>query len=153
MKRTNGKHTSTNGLTPAQEQAVYLLASGKSITDVAKEIKVDRGTLYNWFDLPTFQAFYNGLRQEIKALVNDSLFSMHIEALETMRNCLKSENESLAFKAAVQIIEYVKASDTGLVDVREILRAQCNIQNDLGWLDFNESKYQRLCEQYGVDSE
>ena len=55
MKAENKINKDTE-LTPVQERAIYLLASGKSITDVAKEINTDRGTIYNWFLLSEFKA-------------------------------------------------------------------------------------------------
>ncbi|RRD70993.1 helix-turn-helix domain-containing protein [Tannerella forsythia] len=45
------------GLTPIQEQAAILLASGNSVTAVAEKIRVNRSTLYKWQMQITFQCF------------------------------------------------------------------------------------------------
>ena len=36
------------GLFLVQQRAVMLMVSGKSTTDNADELKIDRGTFYNW---------------------------------------------------------------------------------------------------------
>lgn len=45
------------GVTPQQEQAASLLASGMAIREVADQLEIHRPTLWHWRQLETFQAF------------------------------------------------------------------------------------------------
>ena len=53
-------------LTAKQKQAISLLCVGKTVTDTAKTIGVDRRTLQRWQTRdPFFQSEYNQQRQEL----------------------------------------------------------------------------------------
>jgi len=119
MKSENKKNNDTE-LTPVQEKAIYLLASGKSITDVAKEINTDRGTIYNWFLLSEFEAFYNRVRYELKTQCRNELLSMHSQVIQTINDILKSENETLKLKTAMFILQNVNEFQTGFTNKTDI---------------------------------
>ena len=51
--------TLVTGLTPVQEQAAMLLASGESVTEVASKVNVNRATIYLWQQKINFQCFLN----------------------------------------------------------------------------------------------
>lgn len=53
-----------DGLTPAQEKAVELLAAGQSVGDVAQAVGVHRVTLWEWSRLPAFLEAQAQLRRE-----------------------------------------------------------------------------------------
>jgi transposase-like protein len=53
------KVNTETGLTPLQEKAVSLIVNGKSYSDTAKELKIDRSTLYAWSNRINFQAYGN----------------------------------------------------------------------------------------------
>lgn len=65
------------GLTE-QKKAITLPLRGKSITDTAKEIEVDRSTLYNWSQMENFIAYKNGLRKELQGELKDKCFHITI---------------------------------------------------------------------------
>lgn len=121
MEAENKKNKDTE-LTPLQERAVYILASGKSITDTAKEINTDRGTIYNWFLLSEFNAFYNRVRVEFKTQCENELLSLYDQAIQTIKDTLKSDNETLKFKTAVFILQNV--FEAGLTSKKEIEESQ-----------------------------
>ena len=100
-------------LTALQEKAIYLLASGKGITETAKEIKTDRTTLYNWQKEAEFEAFYNKVRSEFKEQARNEMVSLFTDALTTVRNCLQSENENIKLKAAIYILKQMQDFHTG----------------------------------------
>ena len=61
-------------LTPQQETAVDLLASGKTVTDTATAVEVTRQTVSEWLNHhPGFQAALNSRRQELWAGMTDAL--------------------------------------------------------------------------------
>lgn len=100
-------------LTPLQEKAIYLLASGKSITDTAKEIKADRATLYNWQNVSEFEAYYNKVRLEFKEQARNELVYLFTEAITSLKICLQSDNENIKLKAATYILEHIQDFQTG----------------------------------------
>jgi len=72
-------------LTPQQETAVALLASGKTITDTAKALDVSRQTVSEWFnDHPGVQPALNSRRQELWAGMTDTLRGLLPKALEVL---------------------------------------------------------------------
>ena len=100
-------------LTPLQEKAVYLLASGKNVTDTGKELNTDRATLYYWQKQPEFEAFYNKVRTEYKEQAKNELINLFSEALSTLKDCLQSKNENLKLKTAIYILEQTKDFEIG----------------------------------------
>ena len=53
------KVNTETGLSPLQEKAVGLIVNCKSYSDTAKELKIDRSTLYAWSNRINFQAYYS----------------------------------------------------------------------------------------------
>ena len=90
-------------LTPQQETAVDLLASGKTVTDTARAIDVTRQTVSEWLNHhPGFQATLNRRRQELWVGITDALRNLLPQAVEV----LKSELESATpLPAAIHVIK------------------------------------------------
>jgi|GEM_PF-5218200 len=155
-KRSSGRDRTSGGtgLTPMQERAVALLVSGKGMQETATELGVDWGTLYNWQRSIPFQAEYNRLRGELKGVVLGGLFDLHKQALETLRRCLESENEALAFKTASRIIDPVASVRVGETDVRKLLESECRAKaNDDMLEDIIEGhtvRYESELKRYGI---
>ena len=63
-------------LDPKQEQAVFLLAAGKTITATASEIEVARGTIYHWLREPGVKAEIGRLRNEIATAYRDGFLAL-----------------------------------------------------------------------------
>ncbi len=137
------------GLTPLQEQAVVLLLSGNNVTAVSKTLKIDRSTIYHWQQKENFQAFYNNLQQQIKFETETGLMGMFDEAIQTIRSCLTSDNESVRLKAALWLIEEIKSKKIGETDPRVLIKGKC-MEDSLGidWgSHLNEDKYKRLLKE------
>ena len=109
-------------LTPQQERFITLLISGKTISDIAIELEVSRPTLYEWQRLETFQARYNQLTTEIKSTVESGLIGMYSEAIETVRSCLKSDNDQVKLKTALWLIDRAGDLSPGETDPEQIVR-------------------------------
>ncbi len=79
-------------LTPQQETAVDLLASGKTVTDTAKALEVTRQTVSEWLNHHHgFQAALNSRRQELWAGMADTLRGLLPKALEVLKCELEGE--------------------------------------------------------------
>lgn len=141
------------GLTPTQEQAAMLLASGESLTAVAEKVNVNRSTIYKWQTLITFQCFFNRQCADYRANLRNGLFGLADEALAAIRNSLHSDNESIRLKAAMWLTEKIELADTGSTDVKEVLKAK-NTKNSLAdWGDlttFDEDSFNADLKRLGL---
>ncbi len=137
------------GLTPLQEKAVALIVNGKSYTDTAKELKIDRSTLCAWSDKINFQAYYNRLISNVREDVMNELHSFHLDAVKILKDALKSENASIKIKVAFWLIEKLGTRDIGQSDARAWIKQLCTIDAfDFGFntTPLNEEKYRQLCD-------
>lgn len=143
------------GLTPIQEQAAILLASGETITAVAAKIGVNRGTIYDWQGIVTFQCFFNQQKHDYKEHLKNSLFGLTNDALTAVRNCLHSDNEATRLKAATWLLEKVAEQKTGETNARAVIRAQCTSGvDDWGTLThFDDKAYKTECKRLGITPE
>lgn len=152
------KTTKSNvtGLTPLQEQACMMLASGEGITAVAEKLSLNRGTLYKWQHYMAFQCFYNQQCQDYKSEVKNALMGMHAQAIATVGELLETGNESTRLKAAMWLLEKVEAVEVGDTDIRAVLKAQCSHSLD-DWGDFapqlNEREYKKALNYYGLSED
>ena len=88
-------------LTPQQETAVDLLASGKTVTDTAAAVEVTRQTVSEWLNHHAgFQAALNRRRQELWAGMTDALRNLLPQAVEVLKHELEGEAR---LQAAVHI--------------------------------------------------
>jgi hypothetical protein len=119
-------------LTPQQETAVDLLASGKTVTDTAQAIEVTRQTVSEWLNHhPGFQAALNSRRQELWVGMTDALRGLLPKALEV----LKCELEGATpLPAAVHILKacglYGMVPPRGPIDVEDALLAEQEHQSE-----------------------
>jgi len=119
-------------LTPKQDKAVFLLASGKVVAEVAEQLEVDRTTLWVWRQQPAFEAILNQTREETKQAMQDGLRSLHQQALQTLRQSLDSGNEVVALKAALAVLDRMDKASIGPVEAeaiaeRNILKRICHL--------------------------
>ena len=90
-------------LTPQQETAVDLLASGKTVTDTAQAIEVTRQTVSEWLNHhPGFQATLNSRRRELWEGMTDTLRGLLPKALDVLARELAGETP---LPAAVHVLK------------------------------------------------
>lgn len=150
------------GLTPLQEKAAILLASGETITDVAINIGVQRNTLYEWLKKVVFVCYLNSQRKEQQSSLRNGLFSLYCDAIKALKEVLKSDDNGNKLKAAMLIISRVDREQVGEIDPREILKKQASnhinshdedIQGIFKGYDIlDEAKYQSLLIENGLDT-
>ncbi|MBQ6648374.1 MAG: Hin recombinase [Muribaculaceae bacterium] len=144
------------GLTPQQEQAALLLASGESITDVASRINVNRATIYLWQQKISFQCFYNQQCQIIQDNIRNGLCGLYAEALNSVHDCLKSKNEAVKLRAAMYVIGKVEMIDASQQDPEAEIRKLCTHMEDASfdmfkpYEVFDKDKYQDLMKENGL---
>lgn len=148
--------TLESGLTPIQEQAAIMLASGDSTTSVSERLNLNRSTIYQWQKKITFQCFLNFQRKEAKETLKNGLLGLYNDALKAVKQSLSSDNESIKLKTAMWIIAKVEKNPIGNTDAREVLRKQATQTECLlpDWEVekevFNEIEYQKLLDENGL---
>ncbi len=145
----------TTGLTPQQEQACILLASGESVTDVAVKLNLNRGTLYKWQQNKAFECYYNKQCQEYKNEVKNGLLGLHQQAVATIKQLITIGSEATRLKAATWVLDKVEAIEVGETSIRRVLKEQCTTTNN-GWGDFtnfDEKEYNKQLKVLGLDEE
>ncbi len=151
-----GKYSKTTGLTPQQEKAAVLLASGNTITETAKKLNVIRSTVYEWAEKANFKAYYNSLIKDIRERSENALFGMIDEAHKAIRESLKSKNESVKLKAALSIIDRVKTVEIGETDPIKLIKQQCTYHSsfniDFGDTEFDERRFEKLMQENNLES-
>ena len=149
-----GNISPETGLTPQQEQAAIMLATGETITAVAAKLSLNRCTLYEWQKLLPFQCFLNKQAADYRDNLKNGLYALASDALQTIRDCLHSANEGNRLKAAMWLVERVSDADTGETDVREAIRERCT--KDVMEVDstlFDEDEYNKALQWYGLQPE
>lgn len=146
--------SSVTGLTPTQERACSLLASGAKTAEVAQKLDVPEKTLYLWQKQTTFVCYYNKQRSVIKDAAVQSLFGLMDEAVTAIRESLNSTNESVRLKAASYIIDKLQNVEVGKTDIVEAVRAEATYSDTEGWgiteNVFHESEYRDRLQELGV---
>lgn len=144
------------GLTPIQEQAAILLASGDSFTAVAEKISVNRSTLYKWQMQITFQCFFNQQCNDYKNNLKNGLFGLADEALSAIRDCLHSDNEATRLKAAMWVTDKVELTEVGNTDLKQAIREKHTTSSLNDWGDlstFDGKGYKTELRRLGLNLE
>ncbi len=142
------------GLTPQQEQAAMMLASGENISAVARQLNLNRSTLYEWQANTAFQCFYNQQCQDHQQAVKNALFGLHRQAIDTLTNLLTNGNENTRLKASMWLLERVAAVEVGDTRLKEVLKKKCT-HTPTDWdLDvLNEREYKAELKRYGLQDD
>lgn len=144
----------TTGLTPQQEQAAIMLASGENLTGVARQLNLNRSTLYEWQENTAFQCFYNQQCQEHQQAVKNALFGLHSTAIDTLTDLLNNGNENTRLKASMWLLERVANTEVGETNIRAVLREKCTHDDmDINWAKLNEGEYKAELRRYGLSDE
>jgi hypothetical protein len=153
MNKKEQKQTKT-GLTPLQEKVATLLATGESISSIAEKLDLNRGTIYQWQQKLAFQCYFNFQRLQAKETLQNGLYGLYSNALDTIKECLQSDNEAIKFKTATFIIQRVEECSLEDVDIYEAIKKKAtkklfpDIEESQIFLD--ESEYNRLIKENGL---
>lgn len=118
-------------LTPQQEAAVVLLASGKNISDTAAALEVSRQAVSGWANRNSaFIAALNLRRQELWSEVVDSLRCLIPQAIEVLENELKGKDP---LAAAVHVLKasgiYGASEPSGPTDPQVVQNEQNKLKS------------------------
>lgn len=152
MAKAKANVSTITGLTQTQERACNLLASGKAIEAVAKEVEVPESTLLLWQRQATFKCYFNQKRSNVKGHLTQGVYSLAQEAVNALRDSLSSSNEQVRLKAATYIVDKLQSLEIGQTDIVEAVKAEATYKS--GILDaeptFHEREYNNKLHELGV---
>lgn len=146
----NQQNRTKSGLTPIQEQAAILLASGESITAISEKLDINRSTIYEWQEVFTFRCYYNKQCESIKERMKAGLFGLQEEAINAIRGSLQSDNASVRLKAATWLLERLSNTEIKDTDPIAFIRKQCDTTFLDSW-SFDTTKFERMLEAYHLE--
>ncbi len=116
-----------------QTLAVDLLASGMTVSETAREVGRDRGTIYRWFNDPVFMAELEDRRQELL----DSMLDQHLLACRMatakLVESMESSEEGIALRAAIELYRGGQRAYQSIDVRRRIERIEDNLKIIYGW--------------------
>ena len=96
-----------------QYRAMELIIQGETISDIAKMLKVGRGTIYNWLDDENFKADLNKQRQEIKNASKERINAcIGIYISELHKIATTSQSEKARIEASTYLLNRVLGTPT-----------------------------------------
>jgi len=95
-----------------ENAALLVLAQGGSAEDAARAAGVSSRTIHRWAADPDFAARVAELRAELLARTVGALVDASLDAVRTLRECLKARSEATRVRAATALLH-------ALVVVRE----------------------------------
>src|SRR2546421_4920314 len=93
-----------NSLNEKQLAAIEMLVVGRSLTTIAKQIEVDRKTLYRWRKDDQFLEVLNARRREVWGDVVGRLRDLTQPSLEVIAEHLEDRYDRARFRAASLIL-------------------------------------------------
>ena|SRR5947207_2993667 len=95
-------------LNEKQKAAVELMLLGKSMTAIAKEVEIDRGTLYRWRQDEDFQEALEQRRRELWSVAADRLAGLVHPSLDVLEQHLEDRYDRARFRAATTVLRLAK---------------------------------------------
>ena len=96
-----------------QYRAMELIIQGETISDIAKMLKVSRGTIYNQLDDENFKADLNKQRQEIKNASKERINAcIGIYISELHKIATTSQSEKARIEASTYLLNRVLGTPT-----------------------------------------
>ena len=128
-----------------QYRAMVLIIQGETISDIAKMLKVSRGTIYNWLDDENFKADLNKQRQEIKNASKERINAcIGIYISELHKIATTSQSEKARIEASTYLLNRVLGTPTRVQQdiTEEETKENNNIDIDsvLEEIDLKEAK-------------
>lgn len=96
--------------TAKQQQAITLLASGKSQRQTAKAVGVSPQTITAWMKLDGFQKGLDGLLSTVEAESTQLLRSQRLKAVDALTDLLDSKTPAVKLAAAKTVLELTSKS-------------------------------------------
>jgi len=128
-----------------KERGLELLMLGMGRTEVARELKVDRSTVWKWMHDPTFAARLKETQQQSRERARVRVNELAMHALDACERCLDDEDGRVAMAAAKVILDRVDPVGSASEQAREMLQAYlvgivAHLAGDLSAQTFTETR-------------
>ena len=118
-------------LNERQEQAIFLLVEGKTTTEVAAAVGVDRSTVYRWkTGNALFIAELNRLKHSLWEAGENQLLAARTAALSAAMELLEHEDTRVRLKAIDMILRMKVPPARGPTSIQ---RAKERVEINQGW--------------------
>jgi len=116
-----------------QDRAIGLLVQGKTVTDVAQEVGVDRSTIHRWLNDSDLRLKLEARREElIGGMLDQQLLAARMATVKLME-LLESSDEGVVLRAAIALYGGGQRA-YNFMDLRKrIERVESNLQMYYGW--------------------
>lgn len=122
-----------NGLSPSQQQALELLATGNTVSSIAKAVNVTERTIYNWLSDAGFKAAWEELLATLWESTKVGLKALGGRAIQVLIDIMDSPDatnkEKLIASQTVLMNLHKVVTDDELRKRVEVLIAQMEAQN------------------------
>ena len=120
-----------------QIKCIELLLKGTTVTDTAKEINVNRGTIYDWMGKEEFKAELDRCQQE---LINSAIYKLKRAApvaADKLIKLLNGKYEKTQLNAAIDLLDRTAGKATTKVEVSNDKDSK-SVSKDILESEFNE---------------
>ena len=100
-----------------QVSALSLSLSGMNVSDIAKALEIDRGTIHRWMRTKEFRSEYNRSIRTIFRESQERIFSIQEKAVAALVELLSSNDAEIRFKACKLALESGHTAYIALDDV------------------------------------
>ena len=94
-------------LSAKQLKAIPVILSARNIAEGCKKTRICRDTFYDWFKNPAFKSEFERQRQEIVEAALHELKLTTGEAVKTLRELLKTQEDSVRLRTATAILDHI----------------------------------------------
>ena len=116
-----------SGLTVTQERVAALLACGRPVADISREVGVQTSTIYEWRKTPEFAAHFKRLQHEVVREIRGQLSEKVGSAISTIFEIIDGGGEQNRLKAACYVLDFMAGDQREAKKMK--LKAQTALQN------------------------
>lgn len=112
-----GEFVSYEVITTQESSMLTMLMKGENITDIAKTLNVNRGTIYNWLNKESVKTELNRRKQELATQANQLIMrdlATYIDNIKALANQKDDKRVSLA--ANQYMVNRAIGTPTGVAD-------------------------------------
>lgn len=94
-------------LTEKQLKAIPIILAAKNVTEGVKRARTSKTTFYEWLKSPGFKEEFTRQRKEVIELALHELKTSTSEAVNVLKELLRSSEEGIRLRASTAILDYV----------------------------------------------
>lgn len=112
-----GEFVSYEVITTQESSMLTMLMQGENITDIAKKLEVNRGTIYNWLNKDCVKAELTRRKQELTTQANQLIMrdlATYVDNIKALAN--QKEDKRVSLAANQYMVNRAIGTPTGVID-------------------------------------